>query len=869
MNHVCTPSRVLPAGRRPFLRPSRLGTGVLIALGMVPTLALAAPDPSPEPAPGPQDVEFSAAFLGASSNRYDLSRFERGNTMLAGEYSVDLYVNEYQVSREQVAFREGADGRVKPCFTRTLLAVMSVDTRKLEASGANLDGDCLDLEALIPDATAAANADELRLDVSIPQVALLRNARGYVDPKLWDRGVNAFTLGYTFNASQFDSDKVDHQRQAYLGLEAGLNVGGWRIRNQSNVRWSENGGADFDNINTYAQHDVDRLQSQLTVGDTFTDGRLFDSIAFRGVNLATDDRMRPDSMNGFAPVVRGVAETNARVTVRQAGYVVYETTVAPGAFEIADLGASGFGGDLEVLIQEADGRRRSFVVPFAAVPNLLRPGAWRYSATAGQIRNDFLLNDTPYFVEGTYQRGLNNLLTGYVGGQMAGSDLYTSALVGAAFNTRVGALSVDVTGARTKFSGKGGEHKGYSARVTYSKSIPSTNTDFALAAYRYSSLGYFDLQNAVQLNDGVVGGRLGGGVSDSAGGQRSRFQLTLSQRLGQRAGQLYLSGSRGDYWDGRPVEMSYNAGWSNHFRNVSFSVNANRARLGNGQYDDTFYVNLSVPLGNTTSRSMPPVLNLQGSHGAQGDGLMASVNGSAGDRGQIGWGVNGNFGDTGSDSVGVNANLRAAYANLGAAYTRGTNSQQASVSASGGLVVHPGGITLANRLGDTIGVIEAKGAKGAHLSSDGTSRVDGRGYAVVASLSPYRMNEVMLDPKGTSADVELENSRLLTAPRAGAVVPLKYKTATGQSYLIRVQPAAGVPIPFGAEVVNGMDQVVGYVGQASQAFVRMSDENGGQLSIRWGTQGRCALDWRPSSSTAVAGQTVQVDSACQSTAIAQ
>lgn len=169
--------------------------------------------------------------------------------------------------------------------------------------------------------------------------------------------------------------------------------------------------------------------------------------------------------------------------------------------------------------------------------------------------------------------------------------------------------------------------------------------------------------------------------------------------------------------------------------------------------------------------------------------------------------------------------------------------------------------------GDTIGIIEAPGAKGAHLSSDATSRVDGRGYAVASSLTPYRLNEVMLDPKGISANVELENARLLTAPRAGAVVPLKYTTATGQSYLIRVQAAAGESIPFGAEVVNGMDQVVGYVGQASQAFVRVSDENSGALSIRWGNQGRCALDWRPSSSTAVANQTVQVDSACRSAAL--
>ena len=854
MNHVCKLHRGAPTTRRLLMRPSRLGTGVLIALGIVPPFAMAAPNPSPEPAP--QEVEFSSAFLGEGSGRYDLSRFERGNPMVAGEYSLDLYVNEYQVSREQIAFREAADGRVRACFSRNLLAVMNVDTGKLEASGANLDGDCLDLEALIPNATVVANADDLRLDVSIPQVALLRNARGYVDPKLWDRGVNAFTLGYTFNASQFDSQQVDHQRQAYLGLEAGLNVGGWRIRNQSNVRWDEHGGTGFDNINTYAQHDVDRLQSQLTIGDTFTEGRLFDSTAFRGVNMATDDRMRPDSMNGYAPIVRGVAETNARVTVRQAGYVVYETTVAPGAFEITDLGASGYGGDLEVIIQEADGRQRSFTVPFAAVPNLLRPGTWRYSATAGQIRNDFLRGDAPNFVEGTYQRGLNNLLTGYVGAQAAGSGLYSSALVGAAFNTPVGAVSLDVTGARTKFVGDDAGHNGYSARITYSKSIPSTNTDFALAAYRYSSLGFFDLQNAVQLNDRVVDGRLAGGVGDDAGGQRSRFQLTLSQRLGPRAGQLYLSGSRGDYWDGRPVEMSYNAGWSNHFRNLSYSVTANRARLGNGQYDDTFYVNVTVPLGHASARSTPPTLNLQGSQGAQGNGLMASVNGSAGERNQVGWGVNGNFGDANNDSVGVNTNWRTPYANLGAAYTRGTDSRQASVSASGGVVIHPGGITLANRLGDTIGIVEAKGAKGVHLSNDGISRVDGRGYAVASSLSPYRLNEVMLDPKGISASVELDNARLLTAPRAGAVVPLKYKTAVGQAYLIHINPTDGVRLPFGAEVDDAAGNVVGYVGQNAQAFVRLPDANSVALSIHWGTQDeQCALNWNPTAEPAAGGVT--------------
>ena len=38
--------------------------------------------------------------------------------------------------------------------------------------------------------------------------------------------------------------------------------------------------------------------------------------------------MLPDSMKGFAPVIRGTAHSNARVIVRQNGYVIYQNYVA-------------------------------------------------------------------------------------------------------------------------------------------------------------------------------------------------------------------------------------------------------------------------------------------------------------------------------------------------------------------------------------------------------------------------------------------------------------------------------------------------------------------------------------------------------------
>lgn len=55
------------------------------------------------------------------------------------------------------------------------------------------------------------------------------------------------------------------------------------------------------------------------------------------MQLASDDNMLPNSQRGFAPTVRGIANSSAIVTIRQNGYVIYQSNVPAGAFEINDL----------------------------------------------------------------------------------------------------------------------------------------------------------------------------------------------------------------------------------------------------------------------------------------------------------------------------------------------------------------------------------------------------------------------------------------------------------------------------------------------------------------------------------------------------
>ena len=60
---------------------------------------------------------------------------------------------------------------------------------------------CVNLAA-IPDATSNFEFDSQRLYLSIPQIALDRNPRGYVDLANIDNGINALLLNYSYNGSK-------------------------------------------------------------------------------------------------------------------------------------------------------------------------------------------------------------------------------------------------------------------------------------------------------------------------------------------------------------------------------------------------------------------------------------------------------------------------------------------------------------------------------------------------------------------------------------------------------------------------------------------------------------------------------------------
>lgn len=415
-------------------------------------------------------VEFDPGFLhGSGGTVVDVSRFAQGNPVLPGEYTVDLRVNDEWVDQRRVRFVSlPGQGDAKPCLDRKLLAAMQLDfsalPRKLRQQiGSQPELACIAMSDLSPQIAYSFDQSIFLLAINIPQSMVRRSARGSVAPELWVRGVPSATLRYDMSFFHASTETAV-SNSAYLRLDSGINVGGWHLRQRSVLNVS-NDLTRFQGIATYLMRDLPEIQSRLIIGDSYTDGAIFDSLGFRGVSLGTDDRMSPQSQSGYAPIVRGIARTTARVRIMQNGVLLLETNVSPGPFLIDDLFPTGYGGDLEVTVHEADGAEQNYKVPFTALPQLIRPGRLRYNLAGGEYREPGV-SPGGKFVQGTVQYGVNNALTAFAGAQF--SSRYRSGLVGTALNTPLGAIAVDATLASTRLPG-GSNANGLSLRASYSK----------------------------------------------------------------------------------------------------------------------------------------------------------------------------------------------------------------------------------------------------------------------------------------------------------------------------------------------------------------------------------------------------------------
>lgn len=775
------------------------------------------------------------------ADNIDIHQFNRSNTLPAGTYKVDVMINGMLFERQEVKFiQDNPDAELHPCYEaiKNVLATYGIKVDAIKSLANVDDKTCVNPVPLIDGATWLLDASKLALNITIPQIYLNNAVNGYISPSRWDQGINAMMMNYDFSASHTIRSNYDYDDDSYyLNLRNGINLGAWRFRNYSTLN-SYDGNVDYHSVSNYIQRDIMALRSQIMIGDTWTASDVFDSTQVRGVRLYTDDDMLPSSQNGFAPVVHGIAKTNATVIIKQNGYVIYQSAVPQGAFALTDLNTTSSGGDLDVTIKEEDGSEQHFIQPFTSLAILKREGQTDVDLSIGEVRDES--GFTPEVLQLQAMHGFPLGITLYGGTQLAND--YASAALGIGKDMgALGAISFDVTHARSQFD-YGDNESGQSYRFLYSKRFEDTNTTFRLVGYRYSTEGFYTLNEWVSRQD-----------NDSdfwvTGNRRSRFEGTWTQSFTPGWGNIYLTFSRQEYWQTDEVERLLQFGYNNNWRNISWNVSWNYTdsikRSSSNHHDDNndnfgkeqiFMFSMSIPLSGWMEDSYVNYSLTQNNH--HESTMQVGLNGTMLEGRNLSYNVQESWMHSPDDSYSGNAGMTydGTYGSVNGSYSWSRDSQHFDYGARGGVLVHSDGVTFSQELGETVALVKAPGAEGLSIENATGISTDWRGYTVKTQLSPYDENRVALNSDYFSkANIELENTVINLVPTRGAVVKAEFVTHVGYRVLFNVRHVNGKPIMFGAMATASLETgtVTGIVGDNGELYLSGMPEKG-EFLLSWG-----------------------------------
>lgn len=759
-----------------------------------------------------------------------LQHLASSRLLAPGDYSVEVVLNAHSLGQHRLAFIKGAKGGLVPCLPAELVRQFGIRLDSLEQPERLLDG-CPALPEMLDGAWVDFDGSRLQLTISIPQFYLRRDASAGISEEDWDAGIDAAFINYQVSAQQGHNRHDGRSDSQDVNLSGGLNLGAWRLRSNQSLREDEQGERRWSSAYTYLQRDLPGTHANLTLGETFTSGDVFRSVPITGALVASDLGMLSDRQQGYAPIVRGVAYTRARLEIRQNGYPIYTTYVSPGPYQIDDLSTVAGSGELEIILTEADGQVRRFTQPYATLSNLLREGVWRYSLAAGRYNTNGNL-DSPLLWQGTLAIGGAWDSTLY-GGLMA-SDFYRAGNLGVARDVGAfGALALDLTHSRADVDTlEGHQVSGMSYALKYGKSFAS-RTNLRFAGYRYSTEGYRDFDEAVRERSRS---------NSYHGSRRSRLEASLYQNLGAHSA-VNLTLSQQDYWNSDYQQRQFQFNFNTQYKGVSYNLYASQS-LSDTRNDSDRQFGLSVTLPLNFGRSASASFDLlnDGHHYSQ----RASLNGNLEDA-RVNYRASVARDGRQQRSGALALGYQGAYGSIGGGLTQGNDYRSLSVNASGALLLHDRGLVLGPYLGETMALVEVPQTADVGIQNSYGLRTNASGYALMPHLRPYRINRIALETDLLGPEVEIANGTTQLVPRRGAVVKARFEVRSINRVLLTLRGSDDRPLPFGTQVRNTDGEVLGLVAQAGQVMLS-SDSASQELDIRWGSnpinQCRLPIDTR-------------------------
>ncbi|QST30935.1 fimbrial biogenesis outer membrane usher protein (plasmid) [Escherichia albertii] len=821
------------------------------------------------------DRGYESIFLRRDKNGASPDIFRYKNTLVPGMKHVEVVVNDRVVDVRDIRFvADHASGEVRPCLTRHLLSEAGVKTELYDNWQTGLKEDdnddtrpavCDDPAQRIPAARVFYDDARQQLRLTLPQEAVSSQRFQMVPPVLWDDGTPALRTaynGYFYSSRQKNqgySDGHSTRNSAFVSLNSTASAGPWRLYSFDTFIKNARQGWQKNHDRLYAERNIVPLRARLSAGDiyTHTAGNIMGVIPLRGVALRTSERMMLESQFSYAPVIRGTARTSARLIIRQRGYIIDSRTLTPGPFAIDDMYAGQTGADLEVTVEETDGTRQQFTVPYTSLPNMIRPGATRYSLSAGEYRNSGG-GDRPLLGALSLERGFEAFTLNTAG---LGSAHYQSLAAGVAWNVgRIGAFALDLAQSRYSLARARGEDRetrnGSAVRMLYARQFDSTDTGLRILGYQYRSEHFLsfdeftgrDAWRSTYRKRGPAYGYDGTGTyghytpdehyesGDTLWNKRRRSRLEVNINQGmQDYGSLYLTLSQDRYYGTSRRSTSASAGYGFMLGEASVSLSYSYNKNGSGYDDNMLSLGVSLPLGRggrggSHVQASYNLVRDSDRHYSQSLGLSGSQQDSP-----FTWGLNVQKDPRNRYSESASLGYSTSLASLNSTLSHSTYADQFSAGMSGGVLLYKGGAILAPRMGDTIGIVETPGAAG--VGVPGGNKTDWWGRAVINHLSPYRYNTVNLDTTDAQT-VELPETGRKVVPTEGAAVLLRFATRVGRRAMVVIGGPHTVPV--GATVrVDGQDEEAGIVGNNGLTYLTGLDARRDEtLIVSWGREKR-------------------------------
>jgi outer membrane usher protein len=784
---------------------------------------------------------FDASLLGPGYGDIDVSVFNNGG-QLAGKYTVDVLLNDNYMSTEELSFNNIIDKSGKPtlmpCMSLKQLSAYGILTDNYPALEKGKDKKCIDFDG-IPSSIINVNIATQELNIRVPQVAVRKSITGIAPEAMWDDGINAFRINYYLDVSH-TSNKGYSNRSSdniWLFLHPGINIGSWRLRNQSSLIKNSSNTKKWQTLSSYADTDIRKLKSRLTIGQRSTGSDIFDSFNFKGAMLSTNDNMMPYHFREYSPVIRGIAEKSLRITVSQNGNIIYSATMPPGPFLIDDISVAGQTGELLVTSEDPDGSRRQYTVVWQSPAIAVREKYFRYDALIGKYTSSSI-DEGPTTVQLTAIYGLPYNMTVY--GGIRTTSNYKSWLSGIGKSLGdLGSISVDLTSTLDQYANR--DMKGNSWRSRYSNIFNDSKTSLYLTSHYAHSPDYRTFDTAISSRCYSVEKKCDTDTS------RYRYDVNITQAL----------------TDGWNVFFTYSV-QSNHNRTQSKSSGGGMSTLvpwigylsadyvENNQYsnksdkntDRVASVSLSIPFRaihkqniNSSWRMTSSRSNVQQNYALNGSSLNQDFH----------WGINHNraVDDAGAtESNYANVTMINQYSDIDISVSRSQTLQQYGAGMRGGVLMHSDGVTTGKYLGETVALVDAQGARYAAVGSYPGVYTNSSGFGLVPQMSPYQINNVQIDPASLEENDDIYITTQKTVPSSGAVVKVTFLNYSGRKILVKLNTPTTKTIPLGAIASlesESKTPMTGIVDENSQLYMSgMPDK--GRIKIST-AQGKCFVEY--------------------------